>query len=354
MLEKDLKLSNAKGLLIFLVVFGHLIELHKQNYYEIFVFIYCFHMPLFIFISGYLAKRIKLSKIINLFILYIIFQSFFDWYLYFIGDYKNLEFHFGKPQFHLWYIVSMIFWYVIALIINRCKLNFFNKTLFFILLFILCFLSRWYTVSISEMAKGFYSGFTSYTLSYQRTISFAPFFFAGFFMSKEYLQRIYKSISNDKARVLLIITIVASFFIIQFTPNLESLFRGSFGTNRFLTKDESYFMKMFLHYALSAWVCLLVLINMSNKKSFLTKWGDRSLLIFLFHPLFVFIIRRSELMDRWSPDTQFVVCFAITVAIAMVLSSNIFTILMKPFTSPLNTLKKIISIPAKLNNTPVK
>ncbi len=53
MIEKDLKISNIKGLLIFLVVFGHLIELYKGNYYQIFVLIYAFHMPLFIFISGF-------------------------------------------------------------------------------------------------------------------------------------------------------------------------------------------------------------------------------------------------------------------------------------------------------------
>ncbi|MFP3877521.1 acyltransferase family protein, partial [Bacillus paralicheniformis] len=64
MIEKDLKISNIKGLLIFLVVFGHLIELYKGNYYQIFVLIYAFHMPLFIFISGFLAKRATVSKII--------------------------------------------------------------------------------------------------------------------------------------------------------------------------------------------------------------------------------------------------------------------------------------------------
>ncbi|TQR24879.1 hypothetical protein C7Y46_04980 [Bacillus safensis] len=341
LIEKDLKLSNIKGLLIFLVVFGHLIELNKQNYYQLFVFIYAFHMPLFIFISGYLAKRIKLSKIINLFLLYIIFQSFFDWFLYFIGEYKTLSFHYGKPQFHLWYIVSMIFWYVLALGLSKLRLNLIGKLSIFFIMFIVCFISRQYTGSVVDIVKDFYPNFTSYTLSYQRTISFAPFFFAGFFMTKENLYAVYKFIKPSLAKVLLIVTGTLTILFIEYTPNLEWLFRGSFGIKRFLANDESYVLKMLLHYLLSAWICLLILISVNSKKSILTKWGDYSLGIFLFHPVFVFLLRRTEFMNEWSGDTQLVLYFALTFVIVGLLGSNFFAAVSWFLTSPLNTIKKI-------------
>ena len=343
LLEKDLKLSNIKGLLIFLVVFGHLIELNKQNYYQLFVFIYAFHMPLFIFISGYLAKRIKLSKIINLFLLYIIFQSFFDWFLYFIGEYKTLSFHYGKPQFHLWYIVSMIFWYLLAWGLSKLRLNLIGKLSIFFFMFILCFISRQYTGVVADIVKEFYPNFTSYTLSYQRTISFAPFFFAGFFMTKENLHAVYKLIKPSLAKVLLIVTGTLTILFIEYTPNLEWLFRGSFGIKRFLANDESYMLKMLLHYFLSAWICLLILISVSSKKSILTKWGDYSLGIFLFHPVFVFLFRRTEFMNEWSGDTQLVLYFALTFVIVGFLGSNFFAAVSWFITSPLNTIKKITS-----------
>src|SRR5699024_5801088 len=111
MKKKDLKISNAKGLLIFLVVLVHLMEIYKDDYKETFVFIYGFHMPLFIMISGYLAKRMRLSKIVNMILLYFVFQTFFNWVLYLTGDYEHLQFTYGEPHFHLWYIISLGVWY---------------------------------------------------------------------------------------------------------------------------------------------------------------------------------------------------------------------------------------------------
>lgn len=147
--------------------------------------------------------------------------------------------------------------------------------------------------------------------------------FAGFFMTKESLNAVYKIVKPSMAKVLLIVTGSLTILLIEFTPNLEWLFRGSFGIKRFLTHDESYLMKILLHYLLSAWICLLVLIAVNSKKSILTKWGDYSLGIFLFHPVFVFILRKTEFMNEWSGDTQLVFYFALAFIIVSCLGSNL-------------------------------
>ena len=54
-------IDNIKVVLIFLVVFGHLIERYidtSDTLMAIYMFIYIFHMPLFIYISGYLSKNV--------------------------------------------------------------------------------------------------------------------------------------------------------------------------------------------------------------------------------------------------------------------------------------------------------
>lgn len=61
MKKRDLSIDALKAFAIFLVVLGHYIQSTIQNYDDNYLFklIYSFHMPLFIFISGYLSYNIN-------------------------------------------------------------------------------------------------------------------------------------------------------------------------------------------------------------------------------------------------------------------------------------------------------
>src|SRR5699024_4080571 len=142
-------MSNLKGILIFLVVIGHFIEIYKKEYYELFVFIYEFHMPVFIFISSYFAKRMRKSKIINLILLYLIFQTFFNVIL-FLTDDTPFQFTYGEPHFLLWYIVSLGVWYSIVYVISKFYLNARDRRILFIVLFIIDLMSFWSRVAIED------------------------------------------------------------------------------------------------------------------------------------------------------------------------------------------------------------
>ena len=56
-LERDYRIDGIKWLLIVLVTFGHVIEPALSNPIanKLYSIIYIFHMPLFVFISGYYA-----------------------------------------------------------------------------------------------------------------------------------------------------------------------------------------------------------------------------------------------------------------------------------------------------------
>ena len=63
--NRNYLLDNLKVVLIFFVVFGHVIEYYiKDNSVlrTIYIFIYIFHMPLFVFVSGYLSKNFYRMK----------------------------------------------------------------------------------------------------------------------------------------------------------------------------------------------------------------------------------------------------------------------------------------------------
>ncbi|MBT2218629.1 acyltransferase family protein [Virgibacillus dakarensis] len=348
MQNKDIKLSNLKGILIFLVVFGHVIEHYNHQFNELYVFIYAFHMPLFVFISGYLAKRVKVSKIINLVLLYLIFQTFFNWYLYFLGEYETFPLHYGRPQFHLWYIVSLGIWYAVALCILKFNIGKLGKWVTFILIFLICLISRWYVEDVISFINNYYGNFTTYTLSYQRSLSFAPFFFAGFFIKKRHLEKLYNLINCKSAKVTIALAFsMLIFLLIQRYPEVEDVFRGSYGAQRFLNPNDGFLFYLFVIssiYFISSFICLMILNFVTDRISLLSKWGDHSLTIFLFHPVFVFYLWQFDFFGQWNSDTQFLFFFILTVGISYTLGSNLFVKSTKYICNPYKFFKRLFCL----------
>jgi len=164
-MKRDLKLDGLKFILIILVVFGHL---PVDDYgTDIAKYIYAFHMPLFIFISGYVTPlkptREKIKRfVIRMLCLYgisqaihLVIQSYFgllepEIYNWFI-----------LPQLALWYIVSLLFWRLMTWGVF-VKLSDIKLILLTVVLFFAC-------------------GFVplGHEFSFQRTFAFLPFFCAG-------------------------------------------------------------------------------------------------------------------------------------------------------------------------------
>lgn len=58
-LKRESYFDNAKFILIFLVVFGHFLQTFIADYAGVrvlYIYIYTFHMPAFVLISGFFAK----------------------------------------------------------------------------------------------------------------------------------------------------------------------------------------------------------------------------------------------------------------------------------------------------------
>ena len=82
------RFDNIKFILIFLVVFGHMLEFTPgyTNTHDIYRIIYSFHMPVFIFVSGYFA-RFSPRKILTTYIWpYILLQTLYLAMVYYYLD----------------------------------------------------------------------------------------------------------------------------------------------------------------------------------------------------------------------------------------------------------------------------
>ena len=174
MKTRDYFFDNAKGILIFLVVFGHLLSPYKHDYEFvkiIYDFIYVFHMPFFILISGFFVKN-NLKKEIQFLLVYFIINVFLA--IIFKG-----KLIFFTPQFAMWYLLALFFW--------KQLLKFFKNFKYSLLIAILI-----------GIMVGFSRNLGSF-LTLQRTFVFFPFFLLGYQLNdlnyKDYLKKISKPIA---------------------------------------------------------------------------------------------------------------------------------------------------------------
>ncbi|MFC6080326.1 acyltransferase family protein [Sphaerisporangium aureirubrum] len=114
--ERDPFLDNAKYLAIILVVVGHLIEDLRDvpAAHALYFFLYTFHMPLFITLSGYLSRNFTFSpgkarKLISgLAVPYIIFELAYSLPRLFL--YGDLDISLLDPYFLTWFLMSLFLW----------------------------------------------------------------------------------------------------------------------------------------------------------------------------------------------------------------------------------------------------
>lgn len=198
MKERNLKLDNAKGILITLVVIGHMllpIQGTTRGVTNFFYMIYAFHMPAFVFISGLLAQRIYTRvpkrcfnghRWCSTLWLYLLFQ--------FILFFSEIPAYGRTTRFPDFFHTSGAPWYLLALLIWYLLIPFFYAYRGKMLpVGIPCSLIAWILLTImslagGNLASGVLAGLGDF-LALDRVIAFAPFFFAGYFIGPERLMR---------------------------------------------------------------------------------------------------------------------------------------------------------------------
>ena len=157
--ERNYYIDNIKAIVIFLMVFGHLLSSFKsipaQYIYKV---IYFFHMPLLIYISGYLSKFNFKKILIQLALPFCVFRLLFVGFDFLI---------YGKVQF-IWNEFGIL-WYLFSLILFKIMLHLIVKLIserYYLLFFII------------SIFTGLIAGFIPLgeEFSFSRTFAFFPFF----------------------------------------------------------------------------------------------------------------------------------------------------------------------------------
>ena len=112
--DRDDYADFLKYLLIWLVVLGHFINFYQytRGFGGVYIWIYTFHMPLFVFISGYFSKHIsnyRRKSIDTLLWPFIVFQFLNILYATII-PLEPLKENFFYPYHQNWYLIALFWW----------------------------------------------------------------------------------------------------------------------------------------------------------------------------------------------------------------------------------------------------
>ncbi|MGV3000794.1 acyltransferase family protein [Vibrio sp. E150_018] len=265
--------DNAKFLMIFCVVFGHLIEpfiYSREIIKVIWMFIYTFHMPIFVFLAGIFAKEQPSSSdrrkdLINLWIPLIVFTLLFEIYNYATtGQVSN----YTKGVMPFW-----ILWFLSSLIIWKVALPYFTNFKFPIALSIIISLGAGYFDSIN------------YFLGISRTIYFFPFFLMGFY-SKDLWSK-FQSIGDKKYIVYILSLIGVLILVFYFKEQNHRWLWGSFSYKKLGESGLAPLLIRLFMYSLSM-VCIISILGLiPSIKTTISQWGQNSLYVYLWHGFIV-------------------------------------------------------------------
>lgn len=260
MLKRDLSIDTVKGFLVLCVILGHLIGSLKISGGPIWNFIYTFHMPLFIHISGYFSRRNK-PNVSALIKPLVVFQTINVIILSILGNDFSFT-YFLVPHWTLWYLLSLVFW--------RLILKYTPKRL----------LDRPYEylgiAIVASLVIGLVMPYGR-ILSIQRTISFFPFFLMGFYFRTNQIK---KKLWGNTLSIIFLIAICLVIIIGGYPINANILLRGadSYGIDELLAK---------LLLFLCSLICVYSLWNLRFTVTYLAKVGQESLFYYLYHGLII-------------------------------------------------------------------
>ena len=267
--NREYKFDNIKFILIFLVVFGHVIE-NTMKLHKIYLIIYSFHMPVFAFVSGYFSKGRKKS-IIKPLCIYMVAQTiYFGIYKYIL--HQNITLDYLTPMYILWYLFALAIWNSMAFILKRIHIK---KKLYAYIIIVLAF--------IISMLCGYIDSIGPY-LALSRTITFFPFFLLGYFYKNNFNK--IKESSNPISAIFFII--IAELCIVQFIRRQFYNRELFYAACSYRNGGYNIFSKIGLSL-IGLYVIFIFLKFVSSKKTIISDIGKNTLYIFLIHGIIVMI-----------------------------------------------------------------
>lgn len=342
--NRDYWFDNAKAFLILTVFWGHICEcLIRAVPFEggtplwlesFFKFIYTFHMPVFMMISGRFAKgRIDrndwLSAVNKLIVPYIIIQLCMVLFSALVGYSKLSLTAFLSPGYGLWYILVLGIYQIITPLFNKIIHN------------------KWwlFALSLVLMLALTYLPF-SLPAPFQRIVNFYPFFLFGY-MTSSYS---FSFCKKPVFRALSIFMLIGLLLLITKDSVLEiALLSGKRVYFQYkelmgLSRIEVLLITV-VRYA-AGFLCFPLIMGISGtKKNVFTKMGTNSTYIYILH-LFIIVAltalgKRYGILDFCKNEVFALLMLVGAVPLSLLLVSKPVRRVTAPLVAPKISVKKI-------------
>lgn len=314
--QREAFFDNARFFLILLVVFGHLISPLKGDsdlLNGIYTFIYLFHMPAFILISGYFSKGYDqpgyIQKVFRKTLIpYFIFQIIYCFFYYLTGYEDNLTLKLFDPHWTLWFLLSLFFWNLMLKV----------------------FAKRRYALPLAFLlgiAVGYLPLDASY-LSVERTFTFFPIFLLGTLMDKRHFEKLSRKSFRIPAVCFLFLTLIACFY--AFPDEASDWLLGSKTYADMGVSDWSAGFYRALTYAVSIATTLGFLAVVPKGRHNFTVYGARTLYIYLLHGFIIKLIGLSKVYNQMDALYQYSTLFIGALLLCRILGSGVVKEVAKP------------------------
>ncbi len=271
--RRDARFDNLKGILIFLVVFGHLLELVGGPAAAwLYRLIYSFHMPAFVFCSGWFARFDAARFFRRLLYPYLVYQT-----LYLLFDrlvlHGDAPLQYTTPYWLLWYLFSMMLWTLLLPLIDGVKSP---KAALLVCL-------------AAALASGF-DPTIGYNMSLSRTLVLLPFFAAGHLAAGGGLAGLLPQLPRRGLIAALTGWIALSGTLLWLRRSaVRSVWFYASRSYEGAHYDPE--LRALLLFTSAAWIALLLLIVPKRPLPFAAALGQYTLPVFLLHGFFVRSLR---------------------------------------------------------------
>lgn len=322
--------DNARWIAVTFVVIGHaILKLigEADVAYTMYLFIYAFHVPVFVAVSGYFAKsgpsgtRQMHRLLTDIVFPYVVFETIWTVLRWVLGGKFVLDY--STASWTLWFLIALLIWRIALpyLVLLRYPL----------------------TISIMISIGAGYISSIDGTFTLARTLGLLPFFVFGWklrqwLVSDTWLQLRAGLVWRWRAAALGLFALL----YVLIGLNIDML--RALQVRRFLLYDESYatfdysefwaggirLAVMLIAFALI--VAFLLLIP--RRKTWFTDFGAATMYIYLLHTFVLYPLREMGMLDGPQPVWVLPAMIALSVLISIVLSLPGLRRLFRPLVEP--------------------